>query len=68
MFESEQSQKNVLEFLRLESDCRELAARSHTPELRSHFLRMARAWAAQAAAEASLGAGGKFRQGKPRRT
>lgn len=68
MFESEQSQKHVLECLRLESDCRQLAARSQSLKLRSHFLRMARAWAVRATSEASLGVGGKFRQDKPQRT
>lgn len=42
----------------------ELAANSQTPTLRSHFLRMARAWAARAASGLNLGVDRKFRQTK----
>jgi hypothetical protein len=39
-----QLQKHVLECLRLESACTELAVRVHDPLLRLHFTRMAKVW------------------------
>lgn len=68
MFKSEQSRDHALECLRLESDCRELAAKSQSRKLRSHFVRMAQAWSTLAASEPSEGADLKFHQGKPQST
>jgi len=48
MFEADGSQKYSLECLRLEADCRQLANETDRPDLASHFIRMARLWAALA--------------------
>ena len=36
--------KRELEFLRLESECRQLADALHSPALKSHFVKMAKTW------------------------
>jgi hypothetical protein len=41
--------KLELEFVRLETDCMQLAGAVDNPSLKLHFLRMARNWAALAA-------------------
>lgn len=46
MFESDGSRKLALECLRLEADCKQLAVQTDSPNLQSHFVRMARMWAA----------------------
>lgn len=68
MSKSEQSRKNTLECLRLESDCMELAPNSQSLKLQSHFIRMARAWSTLAVSGSSVHAGRELRQGKPQPT
>jgi hypothetical protein len=48
MSESNQFNKHSLECLRFEADCRELAKNAHSPDLQSHYLRMAEVWLALA--------------------
>lgn len=48
MSESDYLRRHALECMRLASDCRQLAADAHSPELRSHFLRMATVWTTRA--------------------
>jgi hypothetical protein len=48
MSESNQFNKHSLECLRFEADCRELAKNAHSPDLQSHYLRMAEVWLAMA--------------------
>jgi hypothetical protein len=45
---SEVSRKHVLECLRLESECRQLAMQSDNVDLQSHYVRMAGVWSALA--------------------
>jgi hypothetical protein len=68
VFESEQFRKQVLECLRLESDCMQLAADSQSPKLQSHFIRMARAWFTLAVSGPRARAGHERGQGKPQTT
>jgi hypothetical protein len=44
MFELKQQRKHVLECLRLQADCMELAKAAHSRDLQSHFDSMARFW------------------------
>lgn len=48
MSEADGCQKHALECLRMEADCMQLAVETVRPSLRSHFVRMARVWAALA--------------------
>jgi hypothetical protein len=43
-----QSNMHSLECLRFEADCRELAKKARSPDLQSHYLRMAEVWMALA--------------------
>jgi len=52
----EQLRKHVLECLRLESDCMQLAARVSDNGLRTHFVRMAQHWSTLAALGSSADA------------
>jgi hypothetical protein len=44
MFEAKQQRKHVLECLRLQADCMELAKTAHSRDLQLHFDSMARFW------------------------
>jgi len=44
MSKSNQSNTHSLECLRFEADCRELAKNADSPDLQSHYLRMAEVW------------------------
>ena len=44
MSESNQSDMHSLECMRFEADCRELAKNARSPDLHSHYLRMADVW------------------------
>jgi hypothetical protein len=44
MSKSNQSNTHSLECLRFETDCRELAKNVASPDLQSHYLRMAEVW------------------------
>ena len=57
MSESNQLKAHSLECLRLEADCRELAMNARTPDLMSHFVRMAEVWSALAISGPSSRAG-----------
>jgi hypothetical protein len=48
MAEPKQLQKQSLECLRLEADCRQMAWDVQSPGLQTHFLRMAKVWVAMA--------------------
>ena len=48
VFELDGSRKHALECLRLEADCMQLAVKTHGANLQSHFVRMAKVWAALA--------------------
>jgi hypothetical protein len=58
MSEPKQLQKHSLEYLRLESDCRQMAWDVQSPSLRSHFLRMAKVWFALAVSGPGTQSGG----------
>ena len=60
MFETKQLQKHVLECLRLQADCMELAGVAHSPNLQSHFVSMARFWGTLAVSGPSSDAGSKL--------
>jgi hypothetical protein len=57
MFEAKQLRKHVLECLRLQADCMELAGVTHSPNVQSHFVSMARFWGNLAASGPSSNAG-----------
>jgi hypothetical protein len=45
---SERERDHALECLRFEADCMQLARDTHSPNLQSHFLRMATFWSSLA--------------------
>src|ERR1700679_872265 len=51
MFEAKQQRKHVLECLRLQADCMELAGVVRGHDVQSHFVSMARFWGALAVSE-----------------
>jgi hypothetical protein len=53
MAESNQLYTRSLECLRFQADCHELAKRARSPDLQSHYLRMADVWLALAASGTS---------------
>jgi hypothetical protein len=55
---SDDLRKNQLECLRLAADCTFLAGEADTPELRSHFLRMAEKWSDLAGRDLEAGLSG----------
>ena len=55
MSESSQLYRHSVECLRFEADCRELAKNVQSPNLQSHFLRMALTWRALAVSGPSAG-------------
>jgi len=57
MSKSKQLNTHSLECLRLEADCRELAWNAPSPNLKLHFVRMAKTWSALAVTEPSSRAG-----------
>ena len=60
MFETKQLQNHVLECLRLQADCMELAGVARSPNRQSHFVCMARFWGTLAASGPSSDAGSKL--------
>ena len=58
MSTSDDLRKHQLECLRLAADCTYLADEADTPELRSHFLRMAENWTVLAGGDLEAGLSG----------
>ncbi len=57
MLDAKQLRKHALEYLRLESDCMELAGVAHGQNMRSHFVFMAKFWGNLAVSGPSSNAG-----------
>lgn len=60
MFDAKQLQNHALECLRLQADCVRLAGVARNPNVRSHFVAMARFWGTVAASGPSPDAGSKL--------